>query len=106
MMRAMERHRIEHLGELARIRLTDAEIDEFTTEIEEILAYVGTIAELTAEHSVTKQPGALVNVMREDEVTNEPVGDDSPLLTGMPERDGRHLKVPRILTKRTDHDDQ
>lgn len=93
----MTKEEIQHLGTLARIRLTDAEITAFKTEITSILGYVGSVNEIVADVGVTKRAGALRNVFRADEVTNEPESYTEALLREMPARDGRYLAVKKIL---------
>lgn len=93
----MTKEDILHLGNLARIRLTDTEVEAFKTDITEILGYVGSVNEIVAASGVTKTVGARYNVFRDDVVTNEPNTYTETLLNEMPERDGRYLKVKKIL---------
>lgn len=88
---------ILHLGELSRIKLTDEEVEQFRGEIDAILEYVSTIDEVVKEGALEKKVGAVYNVFREDEVTNEPGSYTEDLLSEMPERDGQYLTVKKIL---------
>lgn len=93
----MTKEEILHLGTLARIKLTDAEVEQFQKEISDILGYVGTIDEVVSEGALEKKVGAVYNVFREDEVTNEPGQCTEDLLREMPETQGQYLKVKKIL---------
>ena len=93
----MTKEEILHLGTLARIRLSDSEAEKLNTEIDSILAYVGTINDIVAEGDLTKAVGPVHNVFREDEVTNEPGSHTEALLAEFPEKKGQYLKVKKIL---------
>ena len=88
---------IKHLGTLSRIKLTETEVDKLSQEIPDILDYVGAINEVVPEGKLEKKVGAVFNVFREDEVTNEPGAHTEDLLAEMPERDGQYMKVKKIL---------
>ena len=93
----MDKAQIQHLGNLARIKLTDAEVKSLASEIGSILDYVSAIDEVVPGGSLKKQVGPVSNVFREDEVTNEPGSYTEALLEAMPEREGQYLKVKKIL---------
>lgn len=93
----MTKEEILHLGRLARIRLTDAEAEALQTDISNILGYVSEINDIVADASLTKQVGPRHNVLRADEVTNEPGVYTERLHAAMPETHGRYLKVKKIL---------
>ena len=93
----MTKEEIQHLGTLARIRLSEAEIERFGTEITGILGYVSAVNEIVADSGVTKHVGARYNVMREDEITNPSGTHTDDLLASMPKLQGRYLKVKKII---------
>lgn len=93
----MTKEEILHLGALARIKLSDAEAEEFKSEIGSILGYVSAVNEIAAQAGITKKVGARYNVFREDAVTNEPGKYTETLLAEMPQTEGRYLKVKKIL---------
>ena len=88
---------VQHLANLARIKLSAEEVAQFTTEIDAIVNYVNQLDDLVAADDLTKQPGAVYNVFREDEVTNDPGEFTEAILAEAPERSGQHLKVKKIL---------
>lgn len=88
---------IAHLARLARIAITDEEAAALQPGINDIIGYVGAINELTAEHDITKKVGPVHNVLRPDEQTNEAGAHTEDLLQEAPVRDGRYVKVKKIL---------
>lgn len=93
----MTRDEILHLGTLARIKLSDEEVEKLSTEFDAILEYVGAINEVVKEGALEKKVGVVYNVFREDEITNEPNTYTHNILSEMPETSGRYLKVKKIL---------
>jgi aspartyl-tRNA(Asn)/glutamyl-tRNA(Gln) amidotransferase subunit C len=87
---------VEHVAKLARLALSDAEIDELTPQLAGILEHAEQIAALDiADVPPTSHPLPLVNVLRADEP--RPSLDRDAVLASAPEaEDGRFL-VPRIL---------
>ncbi len=86
---------IKNLADLARIEIGDAEAEGLTTQIDSILGYVGQIKDSTLD--LDRVIPKLRNVMREDEITNEPDQYTEKLLKNAPARDGRLLQVKKIL---------
>jgi aspartyl-tRNA(Asn)/glutamyl-tRNA(Gln) amidotransferase subunit C len=93
----MEKKDIMHLASLARIRITDSEAEALLTDIDGVLAYVSTVNDITADVALTKKPGVVRNVFREDAVANAPEEYTDALLKEAPQIKGRFLKVKKIL---------
>ncbi len=93
----MTKEEVLRLGELARIQLSEAEVTQFQKEIGDILGYVSTIDDVVKEGALEKKVGAVFNVFREDEITNEPGSYTADLLAEMPDTDGNYLRVKKIL---------
>ena len=68
-----------HVARLARLSLTDAEIDEFTGQLGDILEHAADIEALDVGDEPTAHPLPMVNVLRADEV--EPALDRELLLS-------------------------
>lgn len=94
----MKREEIEHLANLARIKLTEEEIAGFGLEIGAILEYVSVIKNLTVEDKTSPTLSPRFNVFRTDEVTNEPGSYTEDLLKAMPKTKGKHMLVKKILS--------
>ena len=93
----MTKEEILHLGELARIKLSDDEVEKLQGDITNILEYVSVVDDVVTDAALEKKVGAVHNVFREDEVTNDPGSYTDALLAEMPETKGRFLKVKKIL---------
>ena len=93
----MTKEEVLHLSDLARIKLTDAEVTEFNTEIDAILGYVSIIDDIVADGSLAKVVGPIHNVFREDEVTNEPSSHTADLVAEFPDKKDNYLHVKKIL---------
>lgn len=94
----MTKEEIQHLAKLARIELTNAEIEKFTTEMSAILEYVSAVTDIVGDDALTApQVGAKYNVFRKDEVTNEADEYTVALLAEMPQTQGRYMVVKKIL---------
>lgn len=94
----MTREEIEHLANLARIKLTEEEIEKFIPELSAVLDYVSTVQTLTAGATDTEPVlGARYNVVRSDTATNEADSHSRELLAEMPQTEGRYLMVKKIL---------
>lgn len=94
----MTKEEIQHLAKLARIELTNAEIEKFTTEMSAILEYVSAVTDIVGDDALTApQVGAKYNVFRKDEVTNEADEYTAALLAEMPQTQGRYMVVKKIL---------
>ncbi len=94
----MTREEILHLASLARIRLTDGEIKDLEVELPKIIDYVSVVSDIAGEE-IDSEPhvGARYNVLRKDEVTNEPGQFTEDLLKEMPDTQNGFLKVKKIL---------
>lgn len=93
----MEKEDIRQLASLARIAVTDKEVDLFQSEIGSILDYVGQVQAMTNAVDGVKVPGAVFNKMRADEVTHEPGTYTEAILRELPRREGDFMKVKKII---------
>jgi aspartyl-tRNA(Asn)/glutamyl-tRNA(Gln) amidotransferase subunit C len=88
---------VKNLANLARLELSDEETEKFKTDISSVLDYVDSIN--AAEVEDGGEEHELLNIFREDTVTNEPDEYTEALLEAAPEREGRYLKVHKILAQ-------
>lgn len=93
----MKKEDVEHLAKLARIELRENEADTLAEDITSILGYVSEIEEITGNTEGEKKVGVLYNVMREDVAPHDPDLYTDDLLNCAPERDGRYIKVKKII---------
>ena len=95
-MTGISREDVAHLGKLARIELGEAEIDQLTGQLGDILAAVARVQEIAAaDVPGTSHPLPLVNVTRPD-VTKASL-TNAQALSGAPAIDQERFKVPQIL---------
>ena len=90
---AISKDEVLHVARLARLALTDEEIELLTGELGAILDAVGIVAELDlADVPPTSHPLDLVNVWDEDEPRESLSLDD--VFANAPDRDGDLFRVP------------
>jgi aspartyl-tRNA(Asn)/glutamyl-tRNA(Gln) amidotransferase subunit C len=89
---------IRYVAKLARIALTDDEIDIFGRQLGDLLGHVNALAELDIESvPATAQVVESRNVMRAD--TLVPCLDRERVLAQAPQRQGAFFRVPRIIAE-------
>ena len=90
------REEVEHVARLARLQLTDAELERMRAELDAILAYIDKLRALDVEGvEPTSHAVPLVNVMRDDE--RRPSFPLDEMLGNAPDRVGDLFRVPRII---------
>lgn len=94
----MNTDKVKHLATLARIELSDAEVEKFTKELGSILGYVENINEVAGNDDSGRIESAGVrNVMREDVDAHETGLYTDALLAEAPETQDGFVKVKKIL---------
>lgn len=87
---------VEHIAKLARIEFSEEEKEKFTAQLDKILSYVAKLNELdTAKAEPMAHVLPLQNVLREDEVTNDPPSQE--VFKIAPQFDGGLYKVPPVI---------
>jgi aspartyl-tRNA(Asn)/glutamyl-tRNA(Gln) amidotransferase subunit C len=90
---AIEREQVLHVADLARLALTDEEVERLTEELGAILDAVSKVAELDLEDvPPTSHPLDVVNVFREDEP--RPCLPLEDVFANTPSEEDRHFRVP------------
>lgn len=86
------------LAALARLDLTESEVDEFAGELTEILKYVEQLQAIDVDGlQPTSQVTGLVNVMRKDAIID--YGYESlDLLKNVPHVEDNQVKVKRMIS--------
>jgi aspartyl-tRNA(Asn)/glutamyl-tRNA(Gln) amidotransferase subunit C len=87
---------VEHVAELARLHLTDEELDRMQGQLSRILEAIAVLRDVdTSQVGPTATVLALENVMRDDDprdgISREAALANAPL------REGDHLRVPLVL---------
>lgn len=95
-MSHLSRDEVANLARLARIEMTDAELDALTNEFGVILDAVARVQEVAgAEVAPTSHPLPLLNVTRPDVV--RPSLTPAEALSGAPAQEDGRFRVPQIL---------
>jgi aspartyl-tRNA(Asn)/glutamyl-tRNA(Gln) amidotransferase subunit C len=90
---AITKEQVVHVAELARLALTEEEVERFTEQLGAILEAVGKVSELDlADIPPTSHPLELVNVWRTDET--RPSITVGEALVNAPEREENGFRVP------------
>jgi aspartyl-tRNA(Asn)/glutamyl-tRNA(Gln) amidotransferase subunit C len=95
-MSAISRDEVAHLAMLARIDLSDAELDKMSGELAVILESVASVSEVAADNvPPMSHPLPLTNVTRPDIVRASLTAEEA--LAGAPASELQRFSVPRIL---------
>ncbi|HXH88798.1 MAG TPA: Asp-tRNA(Asn)/Glu-tRNA(Gln) amidotransferase subunit GatC [Gaiellaceae bacterium] len=90
---AITREEVLHVAKLARLELTDEEVERLTGELGAILEAVGKVAELDlSDVPPTSHPLEFVNAWREDEPRDSLALDE--VFANAPQREGDLFRVP------------
>ena len=92
----ISREDVVHLAGLARIDLSDAELDHLATELPAILEHVASVQEVAGDDvPAMSHPVPVDNVFREDVVRPSLSPEDA--LAAAPASDQQRFLVPKIL---------
>jgi aspartyl-tRNA(Asn)/glutamyl-tRNA(Gln) amidotransferase subunit C len=92
----LSREDVVHVAKLARLALTDAEIDQYTADLAAVLEHAQDVASLdTSGVKRTAHPLPLTNVFRADVV--RPSVDRAEVLAMAPAAEDDRFRVPQIL---------
>jgi len=92
----LTREEVAHVADLARLQLTDEELELFTGQLAEVLDHAADVASLDLADVVpTAHAMAVTNVLRADEV--RPGVDRDEVLGQAPSVEDHRFRVPRIL---------
>ena len=87
---------VGHVAALARLELSEEEIETLCSDLSSILSYIEKLSELdTAEIEPTSNVVSMKTPFRTDEVTNSPSTEDA--LANAPQHEGTFFVVPSII---------
>jgi len=95
----ISRSDVEHVAALARLALSEDELERYGSQLGRILSYAERVTSLDTEGvPPTSHPLPLTNVFRPDEVGNPaPCLTHEEALANGPAVEAGHFRVPRIL---------
>ncbi|MHC4664590.1 MAG: Asp-tRNA(Asn)/Glu-tRNA(Gln) amidotransferase subunit GatC [Planctomycetota bacterium] len=92
----IDAEQVRRVAKLSRLELTEAEVEEFSGQLNAILEYMEKMNELdTSSVEPLAHCLPVSNVFRED-VARESLGTEKALANA-PDKDGEFFKVPKIL---------
>jgi len=95
-MSSLSRDDVANLARLARIEMTDQELDNLTSEFGVILNAVARVQEVaTTDVPATSHPLPLKNIFRSDVVVPSLTPEEA--LSGAPASEEQRFRVPQIL---------
>ena len=95
-MASITRSDVEHVAHLARLHLTDEELDRMQAQLSKIIDAIDTLQQVDTSHvGPTASVIQLENVMRDDEA-RPGIGREAALANA-PLRDDPFLRVPTVL---------
>ena len=97
-MSSLSRDEVAHVAMLARIQLSDAELDKLAGQLDQIVGFVGQVNDIAADDiPPMSHPLPLTNVTRVDEVRASLSAEEA--LAMAPASEQQRFAVPRILSE-------
>lgn len=95
-MADITKNEIIHIAKLAMLNLSDAEIERYTNDMQEILGYAEMINNIdTSEINETIGATEQKNVFRKDEVNQLETKEE--LLSNAPSQDEGMFRIPKVI---------
>jgi aspartyl-tRNA(Asn)/glutamyl-tRNA(Gln) amidotransferase subunit C len=102
-MAKLTKDQVLHVAKLAKLKLTDAEVDKYTSQLSSVLDYFSELSEVNIKDvEPTSQTTGLTNVFRDDEVVGHVSLTQDEVLSGTEETHNGYFKVKAVLEERTD----
>jgi aspartyl-tRNA(Asn)/glutamyl-tRNA(Gln) amidotransferase subunit C len=87
---------VEHIAKLAKLKFNDDEVNEYTSQLNQILEYVDKLNELDTENvTPLSHPVEGENVFRND-IRKESVTTETALKNA-PSKTAEYFKVPKVI---------
>lgn len=93
---AVTKQEVEKIAQLAKLKFSEKELDDFTPQMNEVLNYMKKLNELNTENiQPLSHPVEQNNVFREDELKTSITTEEA--LINAPAKDGQHFTVPKVI---------
>jgi aspartyl-tRNA(Asn)/glutamyl-tRNA(Gln) amidotransferase subunit C len=93
---SITREEVLHVARLARLSLSEAEVDRLRDQLDDILDYIRQLDALDTRDVIpTSHAVEMGTPFRDDAV--RPFGDKEAILSNAPDRVGDYFRVPRII---------
>ena len=94
----IDKKQIQRIADLARLELSDDELEKYRNQISDILVYIDQLQEVNTDNvEPTAQITGLENVLREDEICEWDKEESEKALNQAPELKNNQVKVKRVL---------
>lgn len=94
----LKRNEIEHIAKLARLDLTEKELEKYGKQLSDVLGYIDQLQEVdTTGVEPTAQVTGLTNAFSKDKVCIWDKQETKEALKQAPEMEDNQVKVKRIL---------
>lgn len=97
----IQRSEVEYVAKLAKLELSEEEMQSFTKQLGSILGYIHNLEKIDTNHL---EPAAHIlsqnNIFREDSVQKSSASE--LVLLNAPQREGRYFQTPQILPPRAE----
>lgn len=89
---------VRHVAKLARVALSDNEVDKFSKQLGDVLDYMEILKEVDTDNvDITNQVTGLSNVMEEDEIADKTVTREELLNCSELDVDSNQIRVPKVI---------
>ena len=97
-MALVDKKTLEHLADLARIKITEKEGGKLLKDLKKILDYFDELQEVNTKKTEPVAGGTgLFNETRDDETDKTPGTHRETLIDSFPEKDGDFLRIPPVF---------
>ncbi len=94
----LPKEEVKHIAKLARIKLTEEEMQKMQGELVKILDYIEKLKELDVENlEPTTHSVLLKNVFREDKPEEKSKEEGEKLIELAPQKEGRFIKIKSVF---------
>jgi aspartyl-tRNA(Asn)/glutamyl-tRNA(Gln) amidotransferase subunit C len=94
----LDSHKIHHLAQLARLKVSDTEAEHYATELTKVFGYLEELKTVnTADLQATDHLSGLANQLRDDKIQAWPQADSELLLQSVAKDSQGRVKVKKIM---------
>jgi aspartyl-tRNA(Asn)/glutamyl-tRNA(Gln) amidotransferase subunit C len=94
----LSKDQIKHIAKLARLELSDEELEKYGSQLSATLGYIEMLREVdTTDVEPTAQVTGLSNVMRTDQILAWDESQREAALKEAPDREERFIKVKKVF---------
>lgn len=94
---------VAHVAELAKLNLSDSELEKYLKQLSEVLNYINELSEVDTKNVLpTSQTTGLEGVYRSDEIGGKNCLSQDQALSGTNNTYNGYFKVKAILSERSD----